>query len=81
MSPRSELDRGTLFARDELPPPEVVDGCFTSAITAIRRVQSVLDLAPPGALARLPRLRLSGILLELDRLTYRLRAEHPRRRQ
>lgn len=84
MSPQSakplEQIPGTLFERELPPPPEVIDGCFTSVIVAVRRLADVLDHAPAGSLSSLPRLRLTSLLFECDRLTYRLRAEHPLRR-
>lgn len=52
MAPQSAkpLERipGTLFEREELPPPEVVDGCLSSVIIAHDRLADVLELAPPG---------------------------------
>jgi hypothetical protein len=70
-----------LFELEELPSPEIVDGCFQSVIQANRRLRDVLELAPPGWLERLPRLRLASLLLESDRLTVLLRTEYQRRRK
>lgn len=82
MSPRSPMASSPLFPQpEEPPPPEVVEGCFTSATIALRRLQSVLDLAPLGSLDRVPRLVRMGFLLESDRVTGRIRAEYPKARR
>jgi hypothetical protein len=54
----------SLFEETELPPAEVIEGCFRSVLAAHERLELVLELVPPASLrgfgVQLLRARLSA---------------------